>query len=264
MTAKITKSLLAMTLAVSSLARFAHAQDQEEGPVELNASGEAQASTSSSTTGGNNGWGDVYQRPETPESATSESAAPSTGVGALRMYGGMRLDVGGGFTLWQDRDLLYRAAPTPAVQVGADYVLGSYMAVGLETRLNWARAKDADSRIMLWDLVLKPRLRYVTSFHGVELYGALPFGLSVANFPDSKQAETTGKMSGTLGFMAGLNYFFTDHFGLNTEMGWMWHWVKGDYEALRQTSTGGVARIGEKTVRLGQFTVLTLNLVYAF
>jgi hypothetical protein len=89
----------------------------------------------------------------------------------------------------------------------------------------------------------------------VELYVALPVGLSVSNWPNQDEFETTGKAGATLGLSGGANYFFNSHMGLNLELGWLWHWIRGEYEAQETV---------QETFRLGQLTILSANFIYAF
>jgi hypothetical protein len=223
-------ALLAATLLTAS-GGAARAQDdvsQESGPVEL-----APTSTSAEVQAG------------------GAVAAPASAAGKLRVYGGLRIGVGGGFKPVDPSEVTLLLAPaTPGIQAGAEYLLMKYFALGVETRFNWARGRDSNDRVMLWDLVLKPRANYQLSSMPVELYAALPFGLSVSNPPND---NLSGKASGTLGLSGGANYFFNGHFGVNAEMGWLWHWMK--FEA-----DGG----GTATWRLGQWTLVSVNFMYAF
>lgn len=206
--------------------------------------------------------GPVELAPTTQYTGTTNSeAAAAEAAGNLRVYGGLRIGVGGGFkpvepeapaSMPNANDVIYTSPATPGIQAGAEYVLMKYFALGVETRLNWARTRAGDERVMLWDLVVKPRSNYRLSSAPVELYVALPVGLSVSNWPE-EIAE--GKAGATLGISGGANYFFTSHFGLNVEMGWLWHWMRAEIDSITTV---------EETARLGQLTLISANFLYAF
>jgi hypothetical protein len=229
---KTTKTaVLAAALLLASGAKT-RAQDQEAGPVELAPSAQYQGTTN-----------------------TEAAAAATPAAGPLRVYGGIRLGVGGGIKPLEpeDPDLMLTAPATPGLQIGAEYVVWKYLALGVETRLNWARARGFDDRFMLWDLVLKPRSNYQLTSMPIELYAAMPFGLSIMN---AVEDYATGKAGATFGLSAGANYFFTNHFGLNMEMGWLWHWARDEVD-------DGTDTFDEKA-RLGQWTLISANFIYAF
>jgi hypothetical protein len=228
---KTTKTALLTAALVSAISARTGAQDdvsQEAGPVEPAPSEQFQGTTTG-----------------------TDAAAPQPAAGPLRVYGGLRIGVGGGFKELSpnDPDFILTAPATPGLQVGAEYLLMRYFALGLETRLNWARARAGGDRAMLWDLLLRPRTNYQLSNKPVELYAALPVGLSIANMPED---YATGKAGATLGLSAGANYFFTNSMGLNMEMGWLWHWIRDEVENV------------EETFRLGQWTIISANFLYAF
>lgn len=233
---------------------IAAAQDQEEGPVELAPASDEVSTTAEVSTSGS---ASASYGPATPQDA------PRTGresVGALRVYGGFRLGVGGGFKPIDvdgaPDDILALAKATPGLQLGVDYVVMDYFAIGGETRLSWPGYKAGGDRLMLWDVVVKPRARMLLSSYPLELYAALPFGISVANFPNDERPEITGKAHATLGLSAGAYYFFNQHMGINAEMGWLWNWIRGEVDLGATTATS--------KQRLGQFTLLNVNFVYAF
>jgi Outer membrane protein beta-barrel domain len=175
-------------------------------------------------------------------------------VGPLRFFGGFRLGVGGQFVN-MDGPGNFDAKATPGLQAGVDYVVMDYFAIGGETRLNWVKDEDQDDRTMLWDLVVKPRGRYQFNNLPLELYGTLPVGLSVANYPNDTVVEVDGGAGATVGLLGGANYFFTDHMGINAELGAMFHWIHGS-----------VDRFGGSTdlkYRLAQCSLLQVNFVYA-
>jgi len=239
----IRTALLAACVATS--VQLAQAQDQEQGPVEL-------APTSA----------EVSPRPVRARaggtldpSTSSAPRAPREAVGALRVYGGFRLGVGGGFKPTDpDADFLALAKATPGLQLGVDYVVMEYFAIGAETRLSWPGQKEGDSdRIMLWDLVLKPRARKLLDSYPLEIYAAMPIGVTVANMDNDARPEQTGKAHATLGLSGGGYYFFHQHMGVNAELGWLWNWVHYNDELA-----------GDFKTRLGQLTLINVNFVYAF
>ena len=236
-------ALLAATLLIPGGATI-QAQDnvsQETGAVEMapSAGYSGTTSTSTSSTG-----------------TAAPDAAPAVAAGALRVYGGMRVGVGGGFkTVKPSHNVILTSPATPGIQVGADYVLHKYFALGAETRLNWAGTRDGNERVMIWDLVVRPRSHYQLPSMPVELYGAVPVGLSVTNWPED---NATGKAGATLGLTGGANYFFTSHLAVNLEMGWLWHWVRNEIDPT------GVFPKRKNTARVGQWTMLSANFLYAF
>jgi hypothetical protein len=226
-----TAALAAALLMASGAAEAQDDVSQEAGPVELAPSAQFQGTNNAEAT-----------------------AAAQPVAGPLRVYGGLRLGVGGGIKpVSPAADVIATSPSTPTIQVGAEYLMHKYFGLGLETRLSWARSRDTDDRLMLWDLVLKPRSNYQLTSKPVELYAALPVGLSISNWPD--EYGSTGKAGATLGLSGGANYFFNSHMGLNMEMGWLWHWIRDEFEA--QTTE-------QETFRLGQWTVISANFLYAF
>jgi hypothetical protein len=166
----------------------------------------------------------------------------------------MRIGVGGGFkSVSPSGNIIDLSPATPTIQIGGEYLLHKYFGLGLETRLSWARTRVTDDRLMLWDLVLRPRTNYQLSSMPMEIYAAMPVGLSISNWPD--EYASTGKAGATLGISGGANYFFNQHFGLNVEMGWLWHWIRDEFEA--QT-------VQQETYRLGQWSIVCANFLYAF
>lgn len=237
---KSTKTALLTAALLIGGGATTRAQDdvaQEAGPVELAPSAQYQGTTT----------------------APPQGATPARVAGDLRVYGGLRIGVGGGFkrnkpeaSMNETNDLIYTSPATPGIQIGAEYLLHKYVALGVETRFNWAKPRIADDRVMLWDLVLRPRSNYQLSSLPVELYAALPFGLSISNWPED---FATGKASATLGFSGGANYFFSSHMGVNVEMGWLWHWARAEIDGIEVT---------EESWRIGQWSLLTANFIYAF
>ncbi len=229
-----TLSAIAITLGLTGLTVQASAQDdvalQEQGMVEL-----------------------------------SDAPAGSAGAqGNLRLYGGLRLGFGGetdvelkGVSGSFHDDLL----TTFGGQVGADYVVMDYFAIGGELRLasvTTEGADDADAdRTMFIDAVVKPRGRYALADVPLELYGTLPLGVTFINLGDDVDDNTSAGPGFTLGVGAGATYFFTDNLGINAEMAYLMYWFGTETDL-----PGPVARKTEADTSFGQFSLFA-NLVYA-
>jgi hypothetical protein len=218
---KTTRSaLMAAMLSLATLmTQSSHAQDQEEGALELEGpSPAAEASPAPAPAPApTSTYDDEPTRNDTVGSG--RSATP----GDLRIYAGPRAGFGGGFRS-SDGKVIYAARVTPGVAVGADYVLHRFFAVGLETRLDWASLNE-NVGYMFWSLLAKPRVRHQLKAQPIEIYAAVPMGLSLSN---ASLSNETGKASGAVGISAGANYFFTSHWALNFELGWTWHWHRFD------------------------------------
>ena len=223
--------------------------DEEEAPAEAaeqEADGDAEQEADS----------DAEQEPSTAAPAGAAATHP------WRVYAGFALDVGGAFVDVKTNGTDLAAKPALAVQLGADYGLLKFLAVSAEIGLSWVGTSDGvarwnpDKRIMLVDLVLKPRARYVFERFPIEVYGALPGGLTLVNMPDSELPgrEMSGKPGATFGFMAGAHYFFSEQLGVNAELGWHWHWIpfEEEWNGAVQSFKG----------RLGQLKLLGVNFVY--
>jgi opacity protein-like surface antigen len=176
-------------------------------------------------------------------------------VGPLRFYGGFNIAVGGDLKL--DEDLLGVEVspdldPTVGLQFGADYVLHEYFSIGGETRFLWFKIDGGQSRNFLWDLDIKPRGRYAFGNIPLEVYGALPIGLTVAGI-EGEGAD--GGAGFNVGLLAGANWFFTNHLGVNAEMGWQFHKFKVEADAGQFS--------GEAHWKMNQFVLLCPNFIYA-
>lgn len=159
----------------------------------------------------------------------------------FRLYGGMRLGVGGNRKMkgWPEDDL----KNTVGVQLGATYVFPKlpYLAFGGEVRFGGFKVKDVDDRKKIWDFSLKPRVRYDLKTLPLEIYGALPVGLSLLG----------DDVGANLGIMGGVGHFFTEQIGICGEMGWQMHWISKDKDK------------GVPKQRYGQWTLFAVNLVVA-
>jgi hypothetical protein len=173
---------------------------------------------------------------------TPGSIALNAGV-HLGMGGTERIDRSG---LDSDSDMV----ATIGMQIGGEYVLHKYFAAGGELRLSGINTEtDADAdvgRDMLTDIMLRPRGRYVIESIGLETYAALPFGISFPNINDDKSGDAS--VGFALGMDFGVNYFFTEHWGLGSSIGWLWHWFGVEQTSL---STGDKYDL---SLRTSQFT----------
>lgn len=172
--------------------------------------------------------------------------------GPLRVYGGVSVAVGGDRSYATNLGpigLEGNAAldPTLGLQGGADYVLHEYFSIGGEMRFLWTKVDGFGDRDFLWDLVVKPRGRYAFDNLPLEVYGALPLGLTVAGI----EGEPEGKAGFTVGLVGGANWWFTKNIGINAEMGWLFH------------RYGVELYSAETDVKMNQFLLLCPNFVYA-
>lgn len=265
---------LSLCLGGWSYVPYVHAQDPEEGAVDLN-------ETARPAAGQSEREGRAWETPpggqdsEDVRGSSTESAVDNTprepGPGKLRVFLGARIGVGGGFRS-NGEEYTWTARPTPGAQLGADYAVWKYFAVGLETRLAWAKQIFAKHEYMFWDLALKPRVLYRVKPQPIEIYLAVPGGLSV-NKPGDQLVESgtgafvkeKGKVGATVGIVAGASYFFTDRWALNAELGWNWNFMRIGTYVTRVIAQGlPTMRVPtDAKVRLGQ-AVLAINALYAF
>jgi hypothetical protein len=189
-----------------------------------------------------------------PDDASDEPRSRASGeAGPWRVYLGARVGMGGGIK-FEDADVAWLTRVTPGFAVGGDYVLHRYFAVGAETRFDFASIEPA--KFMYWSLMAKPRARHQLKQLPLEVYAALPVGLSISN---AKDEDRTGKASAMLGIAAGASYFFNAHWAVNAELGWTWHWLRFEQPGTMPGEPTTVLY----TARYGQMA-LALNLLYAF
>lgn len=180
-----------------------------------------------------------------PEPITHFKGRP----GPLRVFGGFHLAVGGSL---DDKNIAYSPDldPTVGLQGGADYVLHDYFAIGGEMRFLWWKVDGAGDRSFFWDIAVKPRGRYAFANIPLEVYGALPIGLTVPGLAGGLE----GKVGWNIGIVAGAYYFFTENIGVNAEIGWAFHQFKYGIEGLP----------GSSSAKMNQFVCIpTANFVYA-
>ncbi|MDB4975041.1 MAG: hypothetical protein JWN48_3382, partial [Myxococcaceae bacterium] len=89
--------------------------------------------------------------------------------------------------------------------------------------------------------------RYAFNNIPLEVYGALPIGLTVAGV----KGEVDGRPGFNIGIVGGANYWFTSRIAINAELGWVFH--KYGYEVGGQTVD----------VKMNQFLILCPNFVYS-
>lgn len=230
---RMTKTALFAALMVAAVGTHAAAQDQEAGDIRV----------------------DLPARKAPPREEPQFRKRSDVGaVGPLRLYGGFNLAVGG--ELQRESDLFAVQVspdldPTVGLQFGVDYVLHDYFSIGGETRFLFFKTDGDDGRNLLWDLDVKPRGRYAFTKIPLELYGALPLGLTVAGI----DGPTEGGAGFNVGLLFGANWFFTKNMGINAEIGWQFHRFNVDEVA-------GVRGVSE-TDKMNQFVLLCPNFVYA-
>jgi hypothetical protein len=228
---RTTKTAVLAALMLAAVSTQAAAQDQEAGDIRV----------------------DLPARKAAPRDQPHVRTRRQVGdVGPLRFYGGFHVAVGGEVQIdrsfWNGLD----ADPTVGIQMGADYVLHDYFSLGGEMRFLWFKPDGWDDRTFMWDLVLKPRGRY--AFHDIplELYGTLPIGLTVpADIDLPGQVDAESKVGFTVGLLAGANWFFTQHLGVNAEIGWQFHKIRAEQPGW------------DSHLKLNQFVLLCPNFIYA-
>jgi len=202
----VAKACVAACLAVATaqaLPSLAAAQDQEAGDVRVDL---------------------PARRTRLAEAEPAPRRSYGGSPGPLRIYGGFYLAVGGDLQWTDNRYNAFGGAaaslnPTVGLQSGVDYVLHDYFSIGGETRFLWWKVDGGTDRNFLWDIDVKPRGRY--AFHNIplEVYGALPIGLTVAGI----KGEAEGKPGFNIGLVGGANYWFTSRLAVNAELGWNFH-----------------------------------------
>ncbi|MDB4987768.1 MAG: hypothetical protein JWN04_2946 [Myxococcaceae bacterium] len=176
--------------------------------------------------------------------------------GPLRIYAGFYLAVGGDAQIANNNGYYaygrsQSLAPTVGFQAGADYILHDYFSIGGETRFLWVKADSnlVTDRDFLWDLDVKPRGRYAFSNIPLEVYGALPIGLTVAGI----KGQPEGKPGFNVGLVGGANYWFTSRIAINAEVGWNFH-------KFGETVNGSP----RADIKMNQFVCIpTANFVYS-
>ncbi len=195
--------------------------------------------------------------------STSASAQDYANRYPLRIYGGLWL----GFRGTWDNDLKGPFGvgatgnddliTTVGGQFGVDYVLMRFFALGGELRVGGVNTKTYDDanfdRSKLVDIDLKPRLRFAPRHLPFEVYGTVPFGMTIPKLSNDLQnlANLDEHVGWNIGVGGGVSVFPLPHFGLNVEPLWLFHKFKVD----------GPLSTSDR-VSLRQFALL-LNLVLA-
>ncbi len=140
-----------------------------------------------------------------------------------RIYGGLWIGFGGDADGPPNADL----DTLLGGQFGFDSVLARHFSLGGEFRIGAARFERTGDRSKLIDLDIKPRLRFPIG-RIVELYGAVPVGLTIPRLADIDQGDNNGKVGWNFGVGPGINVFLTHSFALNAEPMWLWHRFRVD------------------------------------
>jgi len=154
----------------------------------------------------------------------------------LRLYGGVGIGFGGElevdgpgpFDAIPDQDL----TTSIGGQVGVDAVVLSLLALGGEVRIVGWNTEDFDDndvdRSKLVDIDFKPRLRFPLVNDRLEIYGALPIGLTIPILADDFAGDANEGVDGTVGWNlgvgGGMTFFVTPRFGLNVEPMYVMRW----------------------------------------
>jgi len=185
--------------------------------------------------------------------AASRSRSVGT-PGPLRAYGGFNVAIGGkrAYSTALDIEGKLPLDPTVGFQGGADYIVMDYFSIGGEMRLLWTKVDGFGDRDFLWDLAVNPRGRYAFGNMPLEVYGAVPVGLTAAGI----KGRPEGKVGFNVGLRVGANWFFNENMAVNAEMGWQFH----KYGIEIANELGKV----EGDIKQNQFVLLCPNFVYAF
>jgi hypothetical protein len=153
---------------------------------------------------------------------------------ATRVYGGLWLGFGGDAELDGDGAFGGSLRTTVGGQFGLDVIGPRFFTLGAEVRVGAAKWKMGE-RTKLLDFALKPRLRLAFDDVPLELYAAVPIGITVPRLANAYE-ESEGSVGWNLGAGGGVNLFFTEDFGVNVEPMWLMHTFKldGDDLKLRQ------------------------------
>jgi hypothetical protein len=226
---RTTKAALLAAAMMAAAATTAAAQDQEAGDVRVDLPPRK-----------------AEKRHDEPEIPSREKVGTP---GPLRFYGGFSVAVGGKRTedipVLGEREL--SLDPTVGFQGGAEYVIMDYFSIGGEMRFLWTKVNDAADRDFLWDIDVKPRGRYPFKKIPLEVYGALPIGLTVPAIAN----EPEGKPGFNVGLVGGATWWFTSKMGVNAELGWVFHKYRREVFDVTTDLT------------MNQFLLLCPNFVYA-
>ena len=163
---------------------------------------------------------------------------PSAGPSDLRLSLGVSGGLGGELQPHGDGPATDLALAHGA-QVGLDLPVWTWVGLGGEVRFTWTRLDEAGAseRILLYDLVAKPRVRWPVT-HAFELHAALPAGLTIVG---REAGPLHGDTKGwTWGVGGGATWFATPTLGVAAEAEWSNHaigfgedWNRFDLAQLR-------------------------------
>jgi hypothetical protein len=201
--------------------------------------------------------------------ATLAVALPSSAAAQSLDVGGM-VDFGfGGEVDWEytvdrwhfdDDDFL---DPMLGFGLFARYQLHENFDLGGELHVLWWRTDEMEDvdidRCTLIDIAVRPMGKYGFANVPLELYLALPIGLTISvpsdEASDAFQRIDSGDIdAGTginLALLAGLNYHPMPEFGLFVELGWTMHWYVNDLDTARATELESL--MNQFALRVGAF-----------
>jgi hypothetical protein len=159
----------------------------------------------------------------------------------VRLYGGLWLGFGGNADVDYAGPLGIRAsAPnddqvtTIGGQVGFDIPVLRFLSLGGEARMGAFNTKGLDDngidRSKLIDLDFKPRLTFPLRRSPIELYFAVPVGLTIPILADDfgNGNAVDANVGWNLGIGAGINFWLTQRIALNLEPNYLMHWFDLD------------------------------------
>lgn len=169
--------------------------------------------------------------------STDDEASESSAVrDGLRFHAGVRTGFGGQFEADTGSDSVSDDMSTTfGAQLGVDYGLLDFFTLGAEMRLGRVITQSADdagaNADLFIDVVAKPRARHFVFSDNLELYAAVPFGVTFVNLDDEnleEAAETNREISAgpgfNLGVAGGSTYHITDSIGINAEAAYLMTW----------------------------------------
>jgi len=194
----------------------------------------------------------------------AEPGRPAHLPGRFRLYGGLRLGVGGTMHVSADDETVEDFDLNAGIggQLGAELVPARFFGIGFETRFISFKEDMGGTRDLLIDLAVKPSFRLALRRTPLEFYAALPIGVTIPVADDPNTSDSVDfdyRAGANLGFMAGTNLFFSPHLGMNVELGVLIHW----YGADAYDTESFDEKVASFNYTLTQFTLLTINVVYA-
>jgi hypothetical protein len=154
--------------------------------------------------------------------------------------------------------------PTYGFHLGVEAPLHQYFTLGGEFAMAFWNSKDSNdndaNRQKQIDVLARPKLRFAP-IETIELYGVVPVGFTYY-VPGSdlklEQAGVSAKVNGGPGFAvgaaAGATLFFTEHFGLNAELGYLYRKFKSSFDTssvFGSNSIDAKNHFGQLQLRIG-------------